>query len=236
MAFPAGPPSTPVNVSRQRRARIGTTAVALGSAAIGLVVAILPMVLSDAGRMTLYESESSIVELGSIVLWIMLALAIPFLSRPLRVAGIAGIGVCLAFAAREAELHRVFDDQSMLKFGFHLDAEHSPVARILSACAVGLAGACIVVAGVAVLRRARRDGGFRASWVRLAAATALLAIFSKVLDRAPAIIEEQGVAIHPLLRTIATSFEEHLELLLPVLVFVTILISIRRGPSPPLPC
>lgn len=199
---------------------------------VGLVLvwaAVAPLVFSTPTREWLYETEGSVIERASVVLWILAAACLPILLRGINLAVLAGMGVCLAAAAREGDLHGGLTGLSVLKVRYYGDAAHPIWERALAGLVVVTVVACVVIVVIAVCQRAARSGWWRRTWVQLAVAVAALGVLTKVIDSAPAPIMKAGVELPLKLREMLGSVEEHLELMLPILVIVTISVYVGSG-------
>lgn len=124
----------------------------------------------------------------------------------------------LVFAAREADLHRAFTADSMLKIDYYRRVAAPMGEKVLA----GVVAAAILVLLAYVLVISLRylflQGGVQTrsgSWLL---AGLLMLVLVKVLDRAPATLaHDYAVILSPLAIRLSTVYEEGLEAILPLL-------------------
>ena len=127
------------------------------------------------------------------------------------------LGVLLA--AREADWHKAFTTDSLLKTGYYRDMAAPLQEKVLAGLAAAVLIVLLVYVGVFVARFLLRQGGWRSRSGLWLAGAAVLIVLGKGIDRAPAVLlEEHGIALRPAARRTATAFEEGLELIHPLLV------------------
>lgn len=169
--------------------------------------------------------EDGPVESGTIFLYIAAALTVLLIRLPSlsRTDKIAICIVLLAFAAREADLHRAMFDESILKARFYSrDASLGQIALAL------LALAPIAAAGVWLLVRfGRRWSQSPARWTTPMATVAMFVValvIAKAMDRLPDVLASSGMleGVPSAARMLLLSIEEILELLLPVLAILAV--------------
>lgn len=164
-------------------------------------------------------SEEGPVEVASMILWIVAAAVVLVRIRPFDSRAAAFALLYLAFAAREADWHKAFTADSMLKSAYYR-SPGVPLAEKLVAGAVAVALLCLLVYVLWVVARFLvREGGWRSrSGVWLLAGFALL-FLTKILDRAPATLAvDYGVRLAPLVGAWFSAFEEGLEAAMPMLL------------------
>jgi hypothetical protein len=188
--------------------------VTTGAAVVALCAAAL--VMPDATHDTVFL-ENGPVETASAVLWVLLAVLLLALVRPISPAVAAGAVVALASAAREMDLHKNVTGYSVLKPGFYLKPEfelhHQVIAGLLVAL-LGVSAAVLLRRLATLLRHAPRP--WPAWTLGLAQAFAVLVV-SKVLDRAPAILrDDMDIRLSDHALDVGIALEEGLELLVPV--------------------
>jgi hypothetical protein len=193
-------------------AAITTTAV---------VVMALVMRLDDARR--LFDESagafdaSSPFETASPWLWIALALWIPLVFRKPTLEVGAGMVVALAAAAREWDWHVAFTEYSVLKPPFYY-REGTILERIIAGgiMLVVVAAVVVLLARLIHLRPWKRPWPW---WVLALGFAFAMLVFTKAVDRAPAILRDDlGVSIdgRERLRMVFYAVEEGLEMMLPV--------------------
>ncbi len=200
-------------------ARVRVTILCL----VGLTIALglLPLVVtSEETRQMLYDGEDSFFERASLLLWVLLAIALPLIFRKLTRHVVAASGCCLYAAAREASWHKAFTDDSMLKVSYYIDPVHPLGYRLLCGAIVGLGVACLLTISLRAYRRWREKDHYPQAWAPLLLIALIVGVGTKVLDRFPSIFKEWlpwTIAETP--RQAMYSLEEGLELLLPILLF-----------------
>lgn len=195
--------------------------------ALVVIMVVLPFLLDEPTRLRLYGDERSPVERTTFWSWIALAIVLPIVVRSLSASVLAGSAVCLAFAAREADWHKLFTGYSVLKPKFYLLPEQAWTTRLAAALLVGVAIAAAWIALRALWRSALGDGGMGAAWVRLGAVVAALAIGTKAVDRLPQIVGAIGVDVPAGVRLSFKAFEEFGEFLLPILMLAVAVLFAR---------
>ncbi|MFA9480458.1 hypothetical protein ACERK3_19500 [Phycisphaerales bacterium AB-hyl4] len=203
------------------------TLFALGIATI--LLSLLPwFAWSERSRRLLYAEEAGLLEVASAVLWLGLAASLFIIFRPTNWRVTAAAVVCLFAAAREASWHDRFTGYSVMKIGYYLDPSYPFAQRLLFAVAIAVGVACIVIVGLTLFRHLRENPTGQAAWVQHLLLVLVVGVTAKVLDRSPAIIEDAtGVALPTLLAQIMHAWEEGLEMLLPVLLFIAALLFVR---------
>lgn len=182
------------------------------------MLAVSPLVLSEPGFEHFFSEEGPI-EIVSALLWIVAAAVVLVRARPLRRRAWAFALLYVVFAAREAELHRAFTADSMFKSSYYRRVaapfEEKLVAGLVAIAIVTLLAYVIWV----VVRFLWKERGWRTrSGAWLLAGMALL-VFSKVLDRAPAVLaEDYDLVVGPLVKRYFSAFEEGLEAIVPLML------------------
>lgn len=175
------------------------------------VLAVLPLVLpEDQFRWTF--SEVGPFEQFAIAAWLFAAVVVILRIRPLGPRAWAFAMLCVLFAAREADWHKAFTADSLLKSNYYRHTVAPLSEKIMAGMVAVAAIALIVYVGLIIARFLLRQGGWRSrAGVWLILATALV-LAGKVLDRAPAVLfEEYGIALSPLVGHYSAAFEEGME-------------------------
>lgn len=191
---------------------------ALWLLALLLVLPSIALVLTHEQREAVYAGEGSIIEWVSVVQWGVLAAALPLILRRVSVNILAVMIVLLACAAREVDWHKRFTGYSVLKPKFYLSDDFPLMHRVIAAAIVGVFALSLLVAMRAIWMHAARDGWLRARWVRLTAFAFILTALSKIVDRAPAMLEDLGVKLPRTAFEMAKAFEENAEVMLPFIL------------------
>jgi hypothetical protein len=201
--------------------------LAVAFAAIALVLAAI--FLPDASFASLFE-ENGPIEWLSVAGWLVVSLV--FVRAALQGAGpVAWLGAVLTLAAalREADLHKVLTGYSVLKVSFYTGAGFAIWQKLLAAFVVIPAAVAMVALSWMLLRRLL-GGGLRHWSVRLVLVAIGLLVFSKLLDRTPAVMFEWfGVQFSPLMLRLMLAFEEGIETLLPFAFLLPFLVARREA-------
>jgi len=168
--------------------------------------------------------ESGPIESLSAVLWIVTAAAILLVLRPTTLTVLAGAWLCVCGAAREADLHKHWTRDSMLKISYYLSAEHPVSSRLLA----GVVFLLLIAAVILVLHRMWQvlrttDRRSLPLWIAIGVATAIVLVTTKIIDRLPAILEGHGARLGDRFRLALRGFEEGGELLIPLLAAAAVL-------------
>lgn len=172
-------------------------------------------------------SESGPIEIASEFVWIGLALFSVALFRG-SITSIAGALLALGAAAREADWHKEFTDESMLKPKYYLSGEYPLESQIIGGVVVALLLASLALVTWRFFRLASTDPRLVPPWAGASFAAMAIFVFSKLADRMPGILKEDFETRLPerLYQTVR-SLEEGLELFLPAF-FAVAMISLHR--------
>lgn len=185
------------------------------TAAYTAFLLILPLVFSPESAKRIL-SETGPIELLSIVAWLVLAALFAFSAfRPgvkWPMAALFGI-----FAAREADLHKAFTTQGMLKINYYTKAPaplgEKVVAGIVALVIIGV----LLYGGFLFMRFLIVRSGWRSHAGRWLVFAGFLFALSKLLDRLPNVmLEEHGIAFSPLMNLYFAALEEGWELWVPL--------------------
>lgn len=190
-----------------------------------LFLAVLPSVLTDESLTGLFAEHGPFESL-SVVTWLLLSLTILWRIRPFGIRAAAFATVCVFFAAREADLHKAFTADSILKTNYYRHATAPFEEKILAGLTALLLISLLLYTGFIVTRFLFWQGGWRSragSWLLIG--TALIGT-GKVLDRAPAVLlEEYGSTFLISAKLYVMTFEEGLELIHPLILAWSVWIS-----------
>jgi hypothetical protein len=202
----------------------------LGALAAGaLIAALYPLFLTERTREWFYASESSIVEIATVALWIIAAVSIPVLLRRFDMRVLASMALCVAAAAREIGLDSTFTTVSVLKLRYYTTHEHPVAERALSMVVVGTLIATGIMLAIAVFRKAQRDGGLRRRWVQFALLFLVLLVGVKLLDGLPSPLKKAGLPLPDAVLIQMGSLEEHAEMVLPLLAIMAAIAFARAA-------
>jgi hypothetical protein len=190
-----------------------------------VLLASLPLVLPEASFRYAFSEEGPF-ERMSIVGWLVAAGIIILRIRPLGMRAWAFALLFVSFAAREADWHKAFTADSILKTNYYKHAS-APLAEKIIAFAVAIAFiALIAYVGFVVLRFLFLRGGWKSRsgfWLMLGT---VLVVVGKLVDRTPAVLaEEYGIVLLPIVGHYVAAFEEGLEMLHPLIMAWSIWIS-----------
>jgi hypothetical protein len=207
------------------RFHAGDRRMAWALAAMIALLAALPLVLSDATFRYAF-SEVGHFERLSIVGWLFAAAIVLVRIRPLGTRAWAFALLFTCFAAREADWHKAFTADSILKTNYYKHAV-APLGEKVAAFIVALGFIILIVyVGIIVLRFLFLQGGWKSRsgfWLMLGAA---LVVAGKVADRAPAVLaEDYGIMLAPIAGNFVAAFEEGLEMLHPLIMAWSVWIS-----------
>ena len=190
-----------------------------------LMLALLPLVLNEqAFQWTFYEVGP--FEQLSIAGWLGTAVIVLLRIRPLRARAWAFALLCLAFAAREADWHKLFTGESFLKNSFYRDAARPFEEKLICGAIALFLVALVLYAGLVIARFLFLQGGWRSrSGAWLMAGTALVVV-GKLIDRLPAVLSvDYGIELGPLTKHYSAAFEEGLEMAHPLILAWSVWIS-----------
>lgn len=199
--------------------------VAIVIAAYILLLVTLPLVLSQPVFRFTFSEEGPFEQL-SIAAWIFTALIILMRIRPLGPRAWAFALLCVVFAAREADWHKAFTADSILKINYYKHTIAPFSEKLMAACVALAAITLLAYVGFVVMRFLLRQGGWRSrTGVWLIIGTVLV-VLGKMLDRAPAVLaKDYGIVLSPLVDRYADSFEEGLEMIHPLILAWSVWIS-----------
>ena len=181
--------------------------------------------MSD-GRLTWTFSEAGPFERLSEWFWLLAAGAAMVLIRPLRWRSVSVALICVAAAAREADLHAKLTHDSITKINYYLAPGFPLWERVLAAVAALAIIALVAELLIAAVRFAIEDKFFDHAWSCVAAICFGLVVALKVLDRSNAFLEEKFAIDLP--ETVAQTIsvlEEGLECALPLVVLYVMLLA-----------
>lgn len=200
-------------------------------AALGAsIAAVLILVLSgERGLVGWLVSEQGPLERTAAALWFVLALALLRWGGGLNRCSVGLIAICLLFGARELDLHRLIADTSMLKTHFYRDGGLGLAQKVLGGTLALAVLATLAwgswINGAEFLRRAH----YRRAWGRIVLAALGVLVLSKVMDRAPAVLEDEwGIAVSWTAHHLVTLHEEWLEALVPGALIAALALRARR--------
>lgn len=176
-----------------------------------------------------FYSEYGPIEGATKPLWILAGLVLVISSRGRSLGAWAGAALCLFAAAREADWHKKFTDESVLKIGFYVHPDDPLESKLIAGAAVLLLIVSVVMAVRALARAVRRDGGGFPIWGGVAAIGFALLIGTKVLDRSRSWLHDVfGVDVGETVKELLIGMEESLEMMLP-LVLITAIVMFRSS-------
>lgn len=182
-----------------------------------LLLAAIPAALPVAQVKSLFSEEGPF-ELLSIVTWLIAAVATLAAFRGERRGAFLFSLLFVLFAAREADWHKKFTADSLLKSNYYRHAD-APLMEKLLAGAVALAFiALILYVGFVIARFLLARGGWRSRGGRWLVIGTALVVLGKLLDRAPAELALAGHGLSATAGLYAGAFEEGLEMIHPLIL------------------
>jgi hypothetical protein len=187
--------------------------VCLGYAAL----LVLGAVALPYGLIAPWLSETGPFEVGALVAWLAAAAVLAVRIRPFTSRTLAFAVVCLLCAAREADLHKAFTQESISRLSYYRRST-APLAEKLMAGSVALLFiALLLYAAVVAVRFLFRDGGLRSrsgTWLIVSVAFLVL---TKAVDRSQALLAAHfALSFPPLLQQVTAALEEGLEAVVPL--------------------
>jgi hypothetical protein len=176
--------------------------------------------------------EYGLIESLTLAAWLVAAVmfAREAIARGGAVAWLAA-PVCVAAAAREADLHLRLTGSSILKLEFYGSGDFAVWEKLLALAAVLPLAVALGALLVLLVQRLRREGAGSPA-MRLLLLTLVLLVLSKLFDRSPSVFRDwYGVELPSAARRFLRVFEEGIELLLPVL-FVAAFRMARNAVDP----
>ena len=212
------------------RLSYGDTRVAIMVACYVLLLAFLSLLLPET-EFQLTFSESGPFERGAIAAWLAAALLIVVRIRPLGMRAWGFVLLFIIFAAREADLNKAFTAGGMLKINYYRNAVAPPAEKLIAGVVAVMAIALLIYAGAVIVRFLFLQGGWRSRaglWLFFSVS---VLVFSKVLDRMPAVLaEDYGLALPLIVLHYLNAYEEGLEMLVPLTWLWSIWISRTEEP------
>ncbi len=194
-------------------ATVGLTLVAFTA-----LLAVLPLVM-ERGQFIWALSEQGPFEQLSLAGWLFAAAVILFRVRPLGRSGLAFALLFTLFAAREADWHKAFTADSILKTNYYRHSLAPIAEKVIAGAIAAIVILLIVYVGFLILRFLFLRGGWRTRagfWLLLAS---VLMVLGKMLDRTQATLAEDfGVLLPPLAQLYMKAFDDGFELAHPLLM------------------
>ncbi len=192
-------------------------AFALPLLAYLVLLSVLAFVLPGLAFQQMF-SEHGAIEMLNAVLWLIAALVFVVLAwRTRDQVAVLAVFPLLAAGLRELDLHNAITGYSVLKVSFWLAPRFDLLHKLVAAAVLLPTLLCLGWLLVLLVRRLRAGGLGHPAIGMLLLAVGLL-VFSKVCDRAPAVLAESyGVDLPAQIRNWSQALEEGIELLLPVL-------------------
>jgi len=181
-----------------------------------VILMIMPLAMS-ADSLNFTFSEDGPFEIISPFVWVFAALLVLYRMKPMTPSAWAFFIGFLIFAAREADLHKKFTADGMLKINYYKHAV-APLTEKLIAGAVALTLVIgLLCMGYVILRFLFLKNGWRTRAGFFLIVSVALMVLTKIVDRAPNVLEvDYGIMVEPLLRRIALAYEEGLETITPL--------------------
>jgi len=162
-------------------------------------------------------SETGPFEVAALAAWLAAAAVLAFRIRPFTSRTLAFAVLCVLCAAREADLHKAFTQESISRLSYYRRST-APLAEKLMAGSVALLFTGLMLyAAIVAVRFLFREGGLRSRsglWLIVGAA---LLVLTKALDRSYAVLAGNfALWLPPVLQHVTAALEEGLEAVVPL--------------------
>lgn len=207
-----------------RECAIVLLVLALSAGGLVLLASLMPQAFAAH-----FFSEDGMVERITEIAWVFTGLVILQQLPPSSVMTWVFALLCFFCAAREADLHKAFTADSMLKMNYYRRTV-APLAEKLLAGAVALGVVALAGLALASLLRFVRRGGWRLRHgVWLLAALALM-VMTKVFDRLPATLQvDYDIVVSQWAQLRLLALEEGLESVAPLMLAWSAWLSRRQA-------
>lgn len=174
-------------------------------------------------------SETGPFEILSIVAWLFLAAVTIWHVRPLTVPAGAFAALSVLLAAREADLHKAFTADSLLKTNYYRHSLAPFEEKLLAGLAAIVFIGLLLYGGWIVARFLFLRGGWRTRPGLWLLAGSALVVAGKLLDRAPAVLAEDfGIGLPQAMQLYTLVLEEGLEMIHPLIIAWSVWIAKRE--------
>ena len=171
-------------------------------------------------------SETGPFEVAALVAWIVAAAVLAVRIRPFTSRTLAFALVCLLCAAREADLHKAFTQESISRLSYYRRSAAPLAEKLIGGSVALLFTALLLYAAVVAVRFLFREGGLRSrsgTWLMVSAA---LLVLTKALDRSYAVLAGNfALWLPPVLQHVTAALEEGLEAVVPLALALSAWIS-----------
>ena len=162
-------------------------------------------------------SETGPFETGALAAWLAAAAVVALRIRPFTSRTLAFVVVCVLCAAREADLHKAFTQESMSRLSYYRKSTAPFIEKLLAGSVALLFVGLLLYALIVAARFLFREGGLRSRSGLWLIVSAVLLVLTKALDRAAGVIAESFMlSLPPLLQHVSAAIEEGLEALVPL--------------------
>ena len=185
----------------------------------------LALTLTEARFVEVF-SETGFFEEFSIVAWLLAAIsAVACIMPRFSVSRLLQFGayalLCVMCAMREADWHKKFTSDGILKLRYYTTSDASLTEKVPAAIVSAL---CLGLVAPAMIRSYlyltdRKQLSQEATWVMLGGI--FLIFFGKILDRSISVMTETfHIAVSPMMKQIISAQEEGLEMLTPLMIAI----------------
>lgn len=182
-----------------------------------LLIAAIPTLLPVPDVKALFSEEGPF-EMLSVATWLIAAVVVVTSFRHAKPGSFLFGLLFVLFAAREADWHKKFTADSLLKSNYYRHTDAPMMEKVLAAIVALAFIALVLYVGFVIARFLLMRGGWRSrGGVWLVVGTALV-VFGKLLDRAPAELALAGHALDATVGLYAGAFEEGLEMIHPLIL------------------
>ena len=201
----------------------------LGAGVGYIVLLVLSAALLPYAWVKPWLSETGPFEVGALLAWIAAAAVLAVRIRPFTARTLAFVTICLLCAAREADLHKAFTQESISRLSYYRKSAAPFAEKLIAGCVALLFVALLAYAALVTVRFLFRQGGLHSRsgfWLLLGAA---LLVFTKVVDRSAAVLAKfLMLTLPPVMQQVTAALEEGLEAAVPVAFAVSAWISQRE--------
>lgn len=180
------------------------------------LLVVIPMIEPEAQVKFLFSEEGPFETL-SIFTWLFAAVATFVAFRGQKGAACFSL-LFVLFAAREADWHKKFTADSLLKSNYYRYSDAPLMEKLLAAIVALIFIGLILYAGFVIARFLLARGGWATRGGLWLFAGAVLIVLGKLLDRAPAELALAGYKLSATAGLYAGVFEEGLEMIHPLIL------------------
>jgi hypothetical protein len=162
-------------------------------------------------------SETGPFEVGALGAWIVAAVVLSVRVRPFTARTLAFVVLSLLCAAREADLHKAFTQESISRLSYYRHSTAPFAEKLIGGSVALLFTGLLLYAAFVAARFLFRQGGLRSRSGTWLIVSAVLLVATKVLDRSYAVLAGNfAVWLPPAWQHVSAALEEGLEAVVPL--------------------